>query len=209
MATTEPITFAPITRHSTSNALSRALSNTSILSGRRRSRPYDSEEEDLSEPISEDWSLMPELKNLHQQSEKDQVKGRKLGVTWRNLTVKGVGANATFTENFRSQFNIPRAIQEGRRGAPVKTIIENSHGCVKPGEILLVLGRPGAGCTTLLKMLANRPLGYAEVTGDVSWGSLNHKEAEQYRGQIVMNTEEELFFPTLTVRQVSYIYFCV
>ena len=26
-------------------------------------------------------------------------------------------------------------------------------------------------------------------------------EAKQYRGQIVMNTEEELFFPTLTVGQ--------
>lgn len=205
MATTEPTTFAPITRHSTSNALSRALSNTSILSGRRRSRPYDSDEEDLSEPISGDWSLMPEIKNFHEQSEKDHVKGRKLGVTWTNLTVKGVGADAAFTENFGSQFNIPRAVQEGRRGAPLKTIIENSHGCVKPGEMLLVLGRPGAGCTTLLKMLANRRLGYAEVTGDVTWGSLNHKEAEQYRGQIVMNTEEELFFPTLTVGQVSHL----
>ena len=42
---------------------------------------------------------------------------------------------------------------------------------------------------------------YAEVTGDMSWGSMDHKQAEQYRGQIVINTEEELFFPTLTVGQ--------
>lgn len=67
--------------------------------------------------------------------------------------------------------------------------------------MLLVLGRPGAGCTSLLKMLANRRLGYAEVTGDVKFGSMDANEAKQYRGQIVMNTEEELFFPTLTVGQ--------
>jgi ABC-type multidrug transport system ATPase subunit len=30
---------------------------------------------------------------------------------------------------------------------------------------------------------------------------MDHKEAQKYRGQIVMNTEEELFFPTLTVGQ--------
>ena len=64
---------------------------------------------------------------------------------------------------------------------------------------MLALGRPGAGCTTLLKMLSNRRNGYAEVQGDVRWGTLESKEAIQYCGQIVMNTEEELFFPTLTV----------
>jgi ATP-binding cassette subfamily G (WHITE) protein 2 (SNQ2) len=70
---------------------------------------------------------------------------------------------------------------------------------VKPGEMLLVLGRPGAGCTTLLKMLSNRRAGYAEIEGDIRFGTMDHKEAQQYRGQIAMNTEDELFFPTLTV----------
>src|SRR3954463_15399550 len=66
-------------------------------------------------------------------------------------------------------------------------------------EMLLVLGRPGAGCTSLLSMLSNHRLGYAEVTGDVHFGSMTADEAKDYRGQIIMNTEEEVFFPTLTV----------
>jgi ABC-type multidrug transport system ATPase subunit len=65
--------------------------------------------------------------------------------------------------------------------------------------MLLVLGRPGAGCTSLLNVLSNNRLGYKEVTGDVSFGSMSAKEAKQYRGQIVVNTEEEILFPTLTV----------
>lgn len=65
--------------------------------------------------------------------------------------------------------------------------------------MLLVLGRPGAGCTSLLNVLSNRTKAYAKLEGDVKFGSMSAKEAEQYRGQIVMNSEEELFYPTLTV----------
>lgn len=110
----------------------------------------------------------------------------------------GISSDATFQENVLSQYN---PVKGGPKGKPLKTIIEDSHGCVKPGEMLLVLGRPGAGCTTLLSMLSNRRLGYEEITGDVKFGTLDHKKAKQYRGQIVMNTEEEIFFPALTVGQ--------
>ncbi|KAL2827138.1 ABC-2 type transporter-domain-containing protein [Aspergillus cavernicola] len=123
-------------------------------------------------------------------------KPRKLGVTWQDLTVKGVGSNATFNENVLSQLS---SFRKGSKGAQLKSIIEDSYGCVKPGEMLLVLGRPGAGCTTLLSVLTNNRLGYEEVTGDVKYGTMSAVEANQYRGQIVMNTEEEIFFPTLTV----------
>ncbi|KAF2159353.1 hypothetical protein M409DRAFT_30231 [Zasmidium cellare ATCC 36951] len=179
-----------------SNALSRSFSN-------KKEEPVldDSSDDEKSISKADNWHMMDEVKALAQQTEKDSQKEKRLGVTWTNLTVKGVGADAALHENVLSQFNIPRLIKEGRGKPPLKTIVDNSHGCVKPGEMLLVLGRPGAGCTSLLKMLANRRLGYAEVTGDVKFGSMDAKEAKQYRGQIVMNTEEELFFPTLTVGQ--------
>ncbi|KAL9602839.1 MAG: hypothetical protein Q9219_001534 [cf. Caloplaca sp. 3 TL-2023] len=154
-------------------------------------------------PISkaEDWAMMPDVKSYAERGEKDNMPARKLGITWKDLNVKGIGSDAAFNENVLSQFNLPQNIKEARHAPPLKTIIEDSHGCVKPGEMLLVLGRPGSGCTSLLKMLANRRDGYAEVTGDVKFGSMTAQQALQYRGQIVMNTEEELFFPTLTVRQ--------
>jgi len=142
------------------------------------------------------WHMAPELHKMKERDENGGGKPRKLGVTWQNLTVKGVGGNASFNENVLSQL-FP--FHKDSKGAPLKTIIENSYGCVKPGEMLLVLGRPGAGCTTLLSVLANNQLGYQEVTGDINYGSMSAVEAKQYRGQIIMNTEEEIFFPTLTV----------
>lgn len=51
--------------------------------------------------------------------------------------------------------------------------------------MLLVLGNPGAGCTTLLNMLSNRRLGYAEIDGEVMFGSMSSDEAKSYRGQII------------------------
>ncbi|KAF4170995.1 hypothetical protein CNMCM8927_002959 [Aspergillus lentulus] len=142
------------------------------------------------------WHMASELRQLRERDEEGGEKPKMLGVAWKNLTVKGVGGNAKFNENVLSQF-FP--FHRGGKGIKTKTIIDSSFGCVKPGEMLLVLGRPGAGCTTLLNVLANNRLGYEEVNGDVSYGNMSAVEARQYRGQIVMNTEEEIFFPTLTV----------
>ncbi|KAK3314024.1 ABC-2 type transporter-domain-containing protein [Apodospora peruviana] len=150
---------------------------------------------------SNDWALKHKVEEIRARDERSGVPRRELGVTWRDLTVKAVGADAAIHENFFSQYNIPKLIKESQNKPPLRTILDNTFGCVKPGEMLLVLGRPGAGCTTLLSLLANRRSGYASITGHVNYGCMDHKEAGQYRGQIVMNTEEELFFPTLTVRQ--------
>jgi ABC-type multidrug transport system ATPase subunit len=202
MAAHEPEGFEAITPQRSQpreGILTRILSNASGFTEKKKSRAYDESDEEAPGIEPNDWTMMPELQGVRDQAEKDQVKGRRLGVTWTNLTVKGIGADAAINENVGSQFNILNGIRGKKTKDPLKTIIDNSHGCVKPGEMLLVLGRPGAGCTTLLKMLANRRKGYAEVTGDIHWGSMGPKEAQQFRGQIVMNTEDEIFFPTLTV----------
>ncbi|EGY21389.1 brefeldin A resistance protein [Verticillium dahliae VdLs.17] len=147
------------------------------------------------------WGLKHKVEAIHERDQRSGFAPRKLGVTWNNLTVQAVSADAAIHENFGSQFNIPKLVKESRHKPPLKSILSESHGCVKPGEMLLVLGRPGSGCTTLLSVLANHRRGYAAVTGDVRYGAMTADEAQHYRGQIVMNTEEELFFPDLTVGQ--------
>lgn len=148
-----------------------------------------------------DWSMMTKLQEENDRNLAAGFKKQELGITWQNLSVQVTSSEAAVNETVLSQFNIPTKIKEGRRKLPLRTILNKSHGCVKPGEMLLVLGRPGSGCTTLLKMLANRRGGYKSVEGDVRFGSMSSKEAEMFRGQIVMNTEEEIFFPSLTVGQ--------
>lgn len=171
------------------------------------STPASSESDDnmqkhhADEKRLNEWEEMPEVQAVRHGDGSTPVH-RKLGVTWTNLTAKGVGADACFNENVLSQF-VPGRLK-GRKNADqasLRTIIDSSSGHVKPGEMLLVLGRPGAGCTSLLKLLANRRSGFAEIDGEIHYGSLRHDEAKKYQGQIVMNTEDEIFFPTLTVGQ--------
>ena len=159
---------------------------------------------DYTQPQRKDddeWVLQPELIIQHDRNLRSGFAPRELGITWQNLTVKAPAAEATIHENVISQFNIVRHLRDIGHKRPMKTILNNCHGCVQPGEMLLVLGRPGSGCSTLLSVLANRRQGFASITGDVRYGSMDAKDASRYRGQIVMNTEEELFYPTLTVKQ--------
>ena len=147
------------------------------------------------------WGLKHKIEADFERDTRSGLPPRRLGITWKDLTVRAIASDATIHENFASQYNIPKIIKDSRRKPPHKTILDNSHGCVKPGEMLLVLGRPGSGCTTLLSLLTNRRNGFAEITGDVHYGAIPAAEAKRYRGQIVMNTEEEIFFPSLTVAQ--------
>ncbi|KAL6361388.1 hypothetical protein LRP88_04856 [Fusarium phalaenopsidis] len=162
---------------------------------------YDKTPMNELENNDSDWALKPKVAAFKERDRSSGFPDRELGVTWQNLNVEVVTADAAIHENVVSQFNIPKLVKESRHKPPLKTILDNSHGCVKPGEMLLVLGRPGSGCTTLLNMIANHRRGYASVSGDVHYGSMTADEAKTYRGQIVMNTEEELFFPSLTVGQ--------
>lgn len=118
----------------------------------------DDELDDSSEKTKVNaWRLDQHVKDIQAN---DPAEGRSLGVTWKDLSVKVVPSDAALQENVFSQFNIVQQSKESRNKAPLKTILDKSSGCVKPGEMLLVLGRPGSGCTTLLKMLANKRKGY-------------------------------------------------
>ncbi|OAA77121.1 ABC-2 type transporter [Akanthomyces lecanii RCEF 1005] len=161
----------------------------------------NSSPERSEEKMRNDWALRSEVVAMADQDQASGFPRRELGLTWQGLTVEALSTEAAIHENVISQFNIPAKVMESRQKPPLRTILDNSHGCVKPGEMLLVLGRPGSGCTTLLNVLANKRRGYAKVSGSVSYGSMNADEAEGYRGQIVMNTEEEVFYPSLTVGQ--------
>jgi hypothetical protein len=79
---------------------------------------------------SETWPITHEVQKLRERSKADGGKPRKLGVTWRNLTIKGISNDAVFNENVLSQLN---PFGRTGKGAPMKTIVDNSYGCVKPG----------------------------------------------------------------------------
>ncbi len=66
----------------------------------------------------------------------------------------------------------------------------------------MVLGRPGAGCSTLLKVLANQREDYHAVEGTIYYDAMTPHEIEKhYRGDVQYCPEDDRHFPMLTVRQ--------
>ncbi|THU82570.1 hypothetical protein K435DRAFT_446226 [Dendrothele bispora CBS 962.96] len=129
---------------------------------------------------------------------------REIGVVFENLHVQGLGSDASFQPTLGGLFN-PLGMIENIKSArhPVtRDILNGFEGVVKPGEMLLVLGRPGSGCSTFLKTLANQTAEYHSVTGDVNYGPFTPKEIrEHYRGDVLYSPEDDIHFPTLTVGQ--------
>lgn len=66
----------------------------------------------------------------------------------------------------------------------------------------MVLGRPGAGCSTLLRVLANQRDDFYSVDGDVHYDSFTPEEVHKhYRGDVQYCPEDDVHFPSLTVQQ--------
>ncbi|EAS28560.3 ABC transporter [Coccidioides immitis RS] len=160
----------------------------------------------------EEWAnLQHILSNMFgraRQEVSEEEKSRHVGLVWKNLTVKGVGLGATLQPtNSDILLALPRLFGrlftgKIRNRKPVRTILDDFTGCVKPGEMLLVLGQPGSGCSTFLKVLGNQRAGYEAVDGEVTYGGADAKTmAQKYRSEVLYNPEDDLHYATLTAKQ--------
>jgi ABC-type multidrug transport system ATPase subunit len=82
-----------------------------------------------------------------------EVIQRRAGIVWKNLKVCGSGSAINLQKNVGSLLLAPLRFGEFFGRGPEKTILNEFDGVLKSGEMLVVLGRPGSGCSTLLKSL--------------------------------------------------------
>ncbi|KAK9451951.1 putative plasma membrane ATP-binding cassette transporter [Limtongia smithiae] len=161
---------------------------------------------DARDTLNEDeFSLENTLQQIIQKLDDQGIRRRSTGIFFKSLTAVGVDQAASFApsmgEVFRSTLFFFQRIRAGRH-IPVRNIIEDFNGLVRKGELLLVLGRPGAGCSTLLKCIAGQTDQLNRVTGTVSYGGLDQKTVKHYfKGDIIYNGELDVHFPSLSVDQ--------
>lgn len=157
----------------------------------------------------EPFDLEATLRGNKSEDERAGIKSKRIGVVWSDLTVKGIGGVRnyikTFPMAFISFFNVYETARSllglGKKATEVD-ILRNFKGVAKPGEMVLVLGKPGSGCTTFLKVVSNQRYGYTSVNGEVLFGPFDHRTFEKrYRGEAVYNGEDDIHHPTLTVGQ--------
>jgi ATP-binding cassette subfamily G (WHITE) protein 2 (SNQ2) len=108
-----------------------------------------------------------------------------------------------YQENLFSTLNPLRVFDviQNLRHPPVKDILSGFEGVIRPGEMLLVLGLPGSGCSNFLKVLANQRASFHSIEGQVSYDGITPEYMDKHhRGDFGYSPEDDIHFPSLTVR---------
>ncbi|KAJ6601432.1 ABC-2 type transporter-domain-containing protein [Mycena vulgaris] len=163
----------------------------------------------------EDFDLREYLTSSNDAQQQAGIKHKHVGVTWDDLEVRVSGSidSKWYVGTFGGAcldffLAVPLylwalfaplfAKQEG----PSRTILHKSSGMLKAGEMCLVLGCPGAGCTTFLKSIANDRETFANVLGEVLYEGIDAQSMQKYyKGEVVFNQEDDIHIATLTVAQ--------
>lgn len=168
--------------------------------------------ESLPDFDDEDFDLRTYLRGVRARSDYAGVKHKRVGVIWDDLTVEGIGMTRVEQQNFVDAvigfFNIFKPMYFAVKMAinpaflPKKKILNQFSGVAKEGEMVLVLGRPGSGCTTFLKAVSNQKKGYTGVDGRLLYAGIPGDDfRKKYQGEVVYNEEDDFHFPSLTVAQ--------
>ncbi|AQZ16701.1 (ZYRO0D11858g) [Zygosaccharomyces parabailii] len=169
----------------------------------------DTEYKPELDPSSNDFSSKAWIGNLAKvvASDPDYYKPYTVGCGWRNLSALGASADVAYQTTVD---NMPWKILSWlyRKARPAREsdtfeILKPMDGLVKPGELLVVLGRPGSGCTTLLKSISSNTHGF-KIPEDatISYSGLSPKDIiNHFRGEVVYCPEADIHLPHLTVFQ--------
>lgn len=161
------------------------------------------------DPTSDQFVSAAWIKNMSYLAlaDPDYYKPYSLDCCWKNLSASGASADVAYQSTI---MNLPRKALSSvwRSILPAKEantfqILKPMDGIINPGELLVVLGRPGSGCTTLLKSISANTHGF-KVGKDshIAYKGLSPADINKhFRGEVVYNAEADIHLPHLTVYQ--------
>ncbi|KAL6707692.1 Multidrug resistance protein [Coniothyrium glycines] len=133
---------------------------------------------------------------------------RTAGVCFSNLNVHGFGADTDYQKSVGNVWLEVLGISKtlmGNKGRKIE-ILRNCDGIVEAGEMLVVLGPPGSGCSTFLKTLTGETHGFfVDPNSKLNYQGVSPKLMSQnYRGEAIYTAEVDVHFPMLTVGETLY-----
>lgn len=123
------------------------------------------------------------------------IKQKRAGVVFKNLNINGSGSALNLQSTVGSMFtSLLRLGEMFRGGKQQKHILRNFDGLMKSGELLIVLGRPGSGCSTLLKSITGELHGlHVESGSTIHYNGIQQKQLlKEFSGELVYNQVRDL-----------------
>ncbi|KAJ7160558.1 ABC-2 type transporter-domain-containing protein [Mycena crocata] len=172
--------------------------------------PFEGTEGDEKlDPRSEKFDINAWIKSVMHISSRDPERfpTRSAGVSFRNLNVHGLGSPTDYQKTTGNVWlglfsSVKRWMGTGTGLSKIQ-ILRDFDGLVKSGELLLVLGRPGSGCSTFLKTISGQTHGFTvEDVSDIQYQGISREIMHNdFRGEVIYNAETDVHFPHLTVGQ--------
>ncbi|KAJ5676892.1 ABC multidrug transporter C [Penicillium maclennaniae] len=186
-------------------SLARKLTRESTRWGEAENTFLETKEESTLNPASPNFKARNWMKNLLAVKSRDPERypERQAGVAFRDLNVHGFGSPTDYQKDvFNSVLQIGALARlVTGTGKQKIQILRDFDGLVKSGEMLVVLGRPGSGCSTFLKTLAGDMNGiYKDDKSYMNYQGISDKKmTNQFRGEAIYTAETDVHFPQLTV----------
>ncbi|RGP59878.1 ATP-binding cassette, subfamily g white, member 2, pdr [Fusarium sporotrichioides] len=189
-------------RTSIVQALARSYSHASA-SHPGGQNPFQAGEDSPLNPNSPNFNAREWARSVVELVRQDGHGFRSAGVCYQNLNVYGYGGASDYQADVG---NVWLGLQDviGRvtgKSQQRIDILRNFDGVVHAGEMLVVLGPPGAGCSTTLKTIAGELNGiYVDDGSYFNYQGLSAKEMHSYhRGEAIYTAEIDVHFPMLSV----------
>jgi ATP-binding cassette subfamily G (WHITE) protein 2 (PDR) len=127
---------------------------------------------------------------------------KRLSVVYKNLNVFGSGKALQLQKTVGDIVMAPFRASEYFGKSERKQILHSFDGIIRSGELCVVLGRPGSGCSTLLKALTGELHGLDTDDSTIHYNGIpQNKMIKEFKGETVYNQEVDKHFPHLTVGQ--------
>lgn len=157
------------------------------------------------DPDSKDFSLDKWLRAFVKDFDSENLKATRAGIVWKNLSVSGSGAALQLQDTVAGIALKPLGMIKSlvSHNTQRKQILHNFNGNLKSGELLIVLGRPGSGCSTFLKSICGETHGlHIDEGSEIHYNGVSQKQMmKEFKGEVVYNQEVDKHFPHLTVGQ--------
>ncbi|KAK8014415.1 ABC transporter CDR4-like protein 3 [Apiospora arundinis] len=189
-------------RESLVQGLARRFTSQSNVAGAHGHNPFlDVAEDSPLNPASSNFKARTWAKAI---VDMDKAGFRSAGVCFQNLNVHGFGAATDYQKDVANVWLevVGMARKAAGLAKPRKIdILRDFDGVVRKGEMLVVLGPPGSGCSTFLKTIAGETDGiYVSEDAYFNYQGVPAKEMHtHHRGEAIYTAEVDVHFPMLTV----------
>ena len=201
MDTDDEVDFAPITERSPTVIEEREIESLNRIASSKLGQALSASaskketKDPTLDPTSPQFDHYRWAQTVLGQAQEADIDIIHQGVVFSNLTISGSGAALQYQNTLLSSIGVPfraaaRALS-GKNRSPPRRILHEFDGLLQGGELLLVLGRPGSGCTTFLKTITGHLGGLSmDPNSTIHYEGVEYKQMiKHHRGAVAYNKE--------------------